>query len=210
MRAAGRQHWPPLQDSHTGHRRSSNLALPPCVLFLCRRRGRGALGAGVGAAQVGAAGPLVQLPQVRGHGAALLVRWAGLAGFRERGSSDRSEVMCYGTSLRCAGLAGFGEGWACALRGEGCPATNSPVARTAPQLLCNTRLHGLAGTRCLPKQRSLHKDLLCTPFPFPPQATRGCALWAAWTMRCSAASGAATGPAAWAAATEQPTPRTPA
>ncbi len=60
------------------------------------------------------------------------------------------------------------------------------------------------------KAESSAQALLCTPFPFPPQATRGCALWAAWTMRSCAASGAATRPAAWAAATEQPTPHTPA
>lgn len=42
----------------------------------CRRGGHGAFCAGVGAAQVGPSGPLVQLPQVRGHRPALFVRWA--------------------------------------------------------------------------------------------------------------------------------------
>lgn len=42
------------------------------------------------------------------------------------------------------------------------------------------------------------------------QATRGCASWGAWTTRCCAASGAATRPAAWAAATARPMPHTPA
>jgi hypothetical protein len=67
-------------------------ALPPPAA--ARRRGGGAVGAGVGPPQVDPAGPLVQLPQVRGHRPALQLRWAGrrrvrhlAAGVRVRGWS---------------------------------------------------------------------------------------------------------------------------
>lgn len=108
------------------------LGLAPPLRSARRRRGQRALGAGVGAAQVDAAGPLGQLPEVRGHRPALLLGCAALRGAR----AQRVRAPLFG---------GCTPHWTAVLFGcAGAVAYNMPSARCCRMRSERACLHGVA------------------------------------------------------------------
>ncbi len=162
---------------------------------LCRGCRGGPGGARVRPPQVGHARPLVKRAQIRGLQPALLLRCAPvrppLAARQETGPA----VGVPGRrALQPAQLA--------------CPAVQPALSRGNCALPVDTRQRCRLGVLPgLPPGHTLASPALLSVGP--PQPTQGSATWQEWTTRCCAASGAATAPAGWAAATAPPMQRTP-